>query len=348
MIYVLISLFFLVFLVSLFEERLQRYKKSLYAILCIILVLCAGFKTVGFDNDSEQYEYFFINNDNPYVLLAVEYSFLLISRLARLITDDVHIMFLLYGGLGVILKMSAIKKLSELWFLPILVYLGNYYVLHDLTQIRACIVSGLFMLSIIPLAEGNRKLASLFFIVGCFFHYSTLALLPTLFLTNKEMTPKWRLIWALVVPVGYIFCFAKINLLTTLPIPYIGDKIASYQELSEKGEKGSSINVFNAVFVVTWFSYLYVLYFYDTVIRHNKYLPLMLRLAGISIFLFLALSFLPVLSFRISELYGIVNIFIFANIYYTINPKWLGKTVVFVIGLSQFLINAFYAHFLHP
>lgn len=348
MIYVLISLFFVVFLISLFEERLQRYKKSLYTILCVILVLCAGFKPVGFDNDSEQYEYFFFNNDNPYVLFAVEYSFLLLSRLTRFFIDDVHVLFLLYGGLGVIMKMSAIRKLSELWFLPILVYLGNYYVLHDLTQIRACMVSGLFLLSIIPLAEGNRKLASLYLILGCVFHYSTLALLPALFFTNKEMTPKWRLIWAMVVPVGYLFWLSGINPLTTIPIPYIGDKLAAYQELSEKGEKGSTINVFNAVFVVTWFSYLYILYFYDTVIRHNKYLPLMLRLTGVSILMFLMLSFLPVLSFRISELYGVVEIFIFANIYYTINPKWLGKTVVLVIGLAQFLINAFYANFLHP
>lgn len=348
MIYILISLFFIVFAISLFEERLQKYKSVLYISLCVILVLCAAFKPVGFDNDSEQYEYFFYNNDNPYVLIGVEYSYVVLSRFFMHFTDDVHIMFLLYGGCGLLMKMSAIKRLSELWFLPIMVYLGNYYVLHELTQIRACVVSGLFMLAIIPLAEGNRKKAFWILVIGCIFHYSTLVLFPALFLTNKEMTPKWRIIWALVVPIGYLIYFLKINPLTTLPIPYIGDKLAAYQELSEKGQKGSIVNVFNAVFVVIWFSYLYILYFYDTVIKHNKYLPLMLRLTGISIFMFLVLTFLPVLSFRVSELYGIVEIFIFANIYYTINPKWLGKTVVLIIGLAQFCINAFYANFLHP
>ena len=54
MIYILISLFFIVFAISLFEERLQKYKSVLYISLCIILVFCAAFKPVGFDNDSEQ------------------------------------------------------------------------------------------------------------------------------------------------------------------------------------------------------------------------------------------------------------------------------------------------------
>ena len=160
MIYILISLFFIVFAISLFEERLQKYKSVLYISLCVILVLCAAFKPVGFDNDSEQYEYFFYNNDNPYVLIGVEYSYVVLSRFFMHFTDDVHIMFLLYGGCGLLMKMSAIKRLSELWFLPIMVYLGNSYVLHELTQIRACVVSGLFMLAIIPLAEGLRKTSS--------------------------------------------------------------------------------------------------------------------------------------------------------------------------------------------
>lgn len=348
MIYILFLLFFVVFVLSLIEDHIQHYRRGLYVTLTIILILCAAFKEIGFDNDSEQYQYLFFNHDNPYVLISVEYSFVLLSRFTQLFTDDVHCMFLIYGGLGVIMKMVAFRRLSELYFLPIIVYLGNYYVLHDLTQIRACMVSGLFLLALPHLAEGNRKRTAMYLLLGCVFHYSTIALFPALFLTNKEMTPKWRIIWALVIPIGYACYFLKINPLTSLPIPYIGDKLASYQELSEKGTKGSSINVFNAVFLVTWFAYLYILYFYDTVRQHNKYLPIMLRLTGVSILMFLMLSFLPVLSFRISELYGIAEIFIFANIYYTIKPGWLGKTVVLIIGLSQFCINAFYAHFLHP
>jgi len=348
MIYILLSVFLLVFIFAQLEERLKQYNKAIYISICVILILCAGFKEIGFDNDSENYEYFFLNYDDPYIQLAVEYSYLLIARIANTFTDDVHIMFLLYSGIGISLKMTAIKRFSELWFLPLLVYMGNYYVLHDLTQIRACVVSGIFLMTLLPLAEGKKRLVALLILVCCFFHYSSLALLPVLFLNNNELSKRSRIIWAMLVPVGYLICFAGINIMTDIPIPYIGDKLAGYQELSERGIKGSEINIFNAVFVVTWFTYLYILYFYDTVIKHNKYLPIMLKLTGISVFSFLVLSFLPVLSFRISELYGIAEIFIFANIYYTIKPAWLAKSVVAIVGIAMFMINAFYAEFLHP
>lgn len=348
MIYILLSVFFLTFIASLFEERTKRYNKAIYISIGVILFLCAGFKEIGFDNDSENYEFFYNHYDDPYVQMAVEYSYLFLSQLFNSLTDDAHIMFILYSGAGILLKMTAMKRLSELWFLPLLVYMGNYYILHDMTQIRACVVSGIFMMAIIPLAENRKGLTALLLLLGCVFHYSTLALFPVLFLSNKDMSKRTRLMWSLLVPLGYLLCFANINLLTEIPIPYIGDKLAAYQELSERGIKGSDINIFNAVFVVTWFTYIYILYFYDTVIKHNKYLPLMLRLTGLSVFSFLALSFLPVLSFRISELYGIAEIFIFANIYYTIKPGWLAKSVVAIVGIALFCINAFYAEFLHP
>lgn len=348
MVILLLFIILIVFALSLFEERLGKQRKYAYYFIGVVLVLFAAFKEVGFDNDSENYEYFFQHYDDPYLLLGVEYSFILLSQLFNTFTSDVHVMFLLYSGIGVFFKMSAIKKLSELWFLPLLVYLGNYYILHDLTQIRACVVSGLFLLSIIPLAEGNKKQAALFMAVGCIFHYSTLALFPALLLSNKEMTVKERIIWAMLVPAGYVLYFMKVNLLTEIPIPYIGDKLETYQELNEQGILGDEINVFNAVFIVTWFTYLYILLFHDIVVKRNKYLPLMLKLTGISVFSFTAFSFLPVLAFRISELYGIVEIIIFANIYYTIKPAWLAKTFVAVVGLTLFMVNAFYSEILHP
>lgn len=342
MIGILLIIIFLVFVAALMEEQMESQKLYVYAFIGVALVLCAGLKEVGFDNDSENYEYAFSHPDDPYLLITMEYSYLLISQWVGALTNDVHVMFFLYAGVGITLKMLAIRRLSELWFLPLLVYLGNYFLMHDLTQIRACVVSGLLLLAIKPWAEGRKGTAALLLLIGCLFHYSTLVLFPALFLGNNEMSKRERIAWAMVVPLGYLVYFAHINPLTTISLPYIGDKVEIYQNLNEKGVLGSEINVFNAVFVVTWFTYLYLLYFYDTVKEHNPYLPLMLKLTGISVFSFMFFAFLPVMSFRISELYGIVEILLFANIYYTIKPEWLGKCVVAVVGLAFFMLNVFY------
>lgn len=342
MIGILLIVFFLVFVAALLEERMESQRLYALVFIGVVLVLCAGLKEVGFDNDSENYDYAFSHPDDPYLLITMEYSFLLISQLVGALTSDVHVMFFLYAGVGITLKLLAIRRLSELWFLPILVYLGNYFLIHDLTQIRACVVSGLLLLAIKPWAEGRKGQAALLLLVGSLFHYSTLVLFPALFLGNGEMSKRERIAWAMVVPLGYLIYFSHINPLTTISIPYIGEKLEIYQDLNEKGIMGDQINVFNAVFLTTWAAYLYILLFYDSIKEHNKYLPLMIKLTGISIFSFIALSFLPVLAFRVSELFGIVEIVLISTIAYTIKPTMLGRAIVALYGLAVFCINVFY------
>lgn len=81
---------------------------------------------------------------------------------------------------------------------------------------------------------------------------------------------------------------------------------------------------------------------YDLIKDHNFYFPIMIKMMGLSIFSFAALSSLPVLAFRVSELYGIVEIVLFTNIYYTIKPEWVSRCIVMFIGITLFCINVFY------
>lgn len=248
----------------------------------------------------------------------------------------------MYALAGITIKMYAFRKLSDFWFLPMIVFLGNYYMLQDMTQIRASVVTGILLLSIIPLSQGKRSKVFLMIFGCCLIHYSSLALLPMLFLNNKDLSVNKRWLWAMIVPFGYALSLAKINILTELPIPYISSKIELYQELSEQGVKGDEINVFNAVVLVKMFTYLYVLYFYETIRYYNKYLPILVKMMGFSTLSYLTLSFLPTLAIRVSELYGIVDILMYTSIFYTIKPGWFGKLVVCTIGLVMFCINIFY------
>lgn len=346
MITLLIAIIIITAIFAIFEEYLEPYKKYIYAALAIILIATATFRPVGFDNDSTNYEYFFTHNDDKSLTFAVEFSFLQISRILRFFVDNVHIIFLFYAILGVSLKFEAIRRLSPILFLPVVIYLGNYFILHEMTQIRAGVASGLLLLSIPYLAERKWKQTLTCWFIALFFHYSSAALFLLVFLNNKDISNKWKIILASIIPIGYILYFLGVNVITTLPIPYIGNKIEAYQDLKAKGIIGDEINVFNAVFLVKEAIFLYLLYMYDTVKQFNKYLPLMLRIMALSIFSFLIFAPLPVLAFRISELYGIVDIILFTNIYYTIRPSILSKIIVCIIGFSLFAINVFYAKLL--
>lgn len=339
--FVLFAILLIVCALSFLEDRLQQYNRMIYSALSVVLILFAGLREVGFDRDSGNYDIYFINYDDPAIELVVEYSFRLLARIVHFFSDDVHWIFMFYAILGITLKMVAFRRLSKFWFLPLTVYLGNYYILHDLTQMRASVVAGLTFLAIPFIQQGRRKEAFGLFALGCVFHYSTLALLPAAFLSANDMGKRERWIWAAIIPLGYLAYFAQFNMATMIYIPYITDKIELYENLRDKGIAGDEINVFNLVFLVKCVAYIYILYFYDTVRHQEKYLPLMLRFMGISIFMFLFFAQLPVLSFRISELYGVVEIFIFTYILYTISPTWLGRMVVCAAAVSLFVINIF-------
>ena len=104
--------------------------------------------------------------------------------------------------------------------------------------------------------------------------------------------------------------------------------------------------MFNMVFLVEILIYFFLLIKYELIVEYNKYLPIMLKIMGFSIFSFLLFSSLPVLAFRTHELYGIVDIILFTNIYYVIRPRWISNIVVLIIGLSLLCISLFYADLL--
>ncbi len=346
MILFLLTIQILIFLFSLIEERTLKYNKPVYIVTGIVLILYAGLKEVGFDKDSETYEYYFTHYYDDSMLLSVEYSFRLLSMLGSFIYDDVHVIFLIYAGLAVTIKFYAFRRLSDCVYLPLVVYLGYFFIFHEMTQIRASVVASLVLLMIIPLAEGRKKMAALLLCAAVFFHYSAIALIPMLFLSNKEMGKKARAVWAMVIPLAYAICLAGVSFVFSLSIPYIGDKLQAYQTLRDQGVIGDEINVFNAILLVTIAAYFYCIYFYDTIALRCKYLPLIIKMTGISIFLFVTLSFIPVVAYRVYALYGIANILLFTCIYYTIKPDWLGKCVVGTIGITLFLINVFFTKLL--
>lgn len=327
----IVIIFILTAALAFLEANLsERDKKAVFWFIAIVLVLLAGFREIGIDPDSSNYEYAFHHYYDDRLAGAMEYSYMLISQLLSFFTSDAHSILLVYALGGLVLKFVAFRKLSEFYFAPVLVYLSFFYELHECTQIRTGVMSGLFMLAVPYMAEKQRIKAILLIALGCFFHTSALALVPFLFLSNKELTKKQMLFWIGIIPCAYVIYVMGSNLLVNIPIPYIENKLTNYEGNAETLDVG--VNVFSPLQLFTTMLFLYLLYFQDTIKEHNKYYPLMMKIFSLSLFAYVAFAFLPVLSQRVSYLYRIVTIILFTNIYYTIRPKWMGLLVVVMIS----------------
>ena len=330
----LIIIIFLIFL----EDYLGDYKKYVYWSFCIILILFSAFRPVGVDPDSKDYESMFLSNEDDPTFL-VDPSFLLLVSIFRTFTDNIHILFLFYAIIGISIKFYALRQLFPLYFLPLIIYFGHYYVLHDFIQMRAAIASAMLLLAIKPLSEGKKKTALGYLLIATVFHSSTLALYPILFFSNT-ITKIWKYILIAITPIGTILFLCHYDFITALPIPYIQDKIEWHISMTEAG----AYKELSLKFPFIWIHYaaiLYSLYFYDTIIIKCPVLPLLLKITACSLFCYYAFSSIPVIAGRLRELFSIVEIALLPCICYTIRPQFYGKVAVCMIGVVELIFTLF-------
>lgn len=333
--YILLSVLLITIILCYLEDYIKRYRSFLYILMGFVMVLIAGLREIGLDPDSENYEYSFQHYYQSSEMGMVEPSFTLISAVLNVFTDNVHLLFLVYAFLGVTIKLYAFKKNLQCIFVPMMLYISFYFVLHEMTQIRAGVVSALFLLAVYHIAKKEKRKALLLIIVGSFFHYSSLALLPTLMFGNKDFNRKENIMIALLIPLSYLIYFGGISMLLNTDIPLIGNKLAIYQQAMEKGKMTVNINVFDLVHLVSVMLFYYTLYFRKTITAFNENYNVVIKIVALGLFLHTSLAFLPVLALRISQLYCIVNIFLFSGIVYTVKQKWMGITILVLLSIFQ-------------
>ena len=142
MIFILFFTFFLFSLISFFLPQERLYKSILFFVLGFILILIAGFRSEEVVRDYVNYVTYFHDRD----FLAVEPAFVVISKIIYSLIGPYPIyLFLLFAILGVSFKLIAIKQLTEQWFLSLVIYLSNFFILHEMTQIRAGIASSFLL-----------------------------------------------------------------------------------------------------------------------------------------------------------------------------------------------------------
>ena len=333
--YILLSVLLITIILCYLEDYIKRYRSFLYILMGFVMVLIAGLREIGLDPDSENYEYSFQHYYQSSEMGMVEPSFTLISAVLNVFTDNVHLLFLVYAFLGVTIKLYAFKKNLQCIFVPLMLYISFYFVLHEMTQIRAGVVSALFLLAVYYIAKKEKRKALLLIIVGSFFHYSSLALLPTLMFGNKNFNRKENIMIALLIPLSYLIYFGGISMLLNTDIPLIGNKLAIYQQAMEKGKMTVNINVFDPVHLVSVMLFFYTLYFRKTITAFNENYNVVIKIVAIGLFLHTSLAFLPVLALRTSQLYCIVNIFLFSGFVYTFKQKWMGITILVLLSIFQ-------------
>lgn len=208
-----------------------------------------------------------------------------------------------------------------------------------MTQIRAGVASALLLLCIKPIYDRNLKLFLLFAVLAFSFHFSALMILPLWFLNTK---PQKKLL-IILIPISYLLFFLGVDLIMSIPISGVSEKIEIYKKLYEiGGDEWTNINLFNLVFLAKIAIFYFLLFRYEILFTQNNYFPILMKIYCMSLISYPLLATLPVFSTRVSEFYGVVDIVLIPFLYYIFKPIYFSKAIIIFIGLSLLLIDLFY------
>lgn len=340
---ILLSLFVVISLFAFLEEKFSpKVVNIFFCVLVLVMALFAGLRPDNIDHDYDTYVSMYNNGED----FTTEITFTLIADFIRNVVDNVTFLFLLYALVSLTLKGIVIRRLSNLCFLALLMYFSTSYILHDFNQIRAGVATGFMLLGIPYLNAGKRWFYVLFVILATLFHYSAFILIFLCFMDYKPMKPWQYAFYGMIIPFCYLAYFLHINVFYMIPIPYFEEKMEAYENLQHTAE-AYDVNVFNLL-LLTKIVIVYFLFFYARLIeKHNQYFPVLLKIEVLSIGAFVLFTEVPIVSFRINELLGVVEIVLFPMLFYAFNPKWVANVIVVLMAFILMMIYLFYNKFLY-
>lgn len=345
-IFIFYSLFVILAFLSFFLSNNKTailVQKKWLPLISVVLIVVATFRPETMRDYATYTDSFFSTNE----FLRYEPAYVFLVQLIKGFTSEVKFLFLIMSTISITLNIIAIKKWANFIILSILVYLSNLFIIHDMIQIRCAVSCALFLFAI-PYIYQRNFLKFIFIIFICtLFHYSSIVLVFFYFLNSSNINTYF---YYSLIPLSYLLCFLNSRLgtfISIIPIDFVQEAWNMYSNAMDN-DIGTKINLFN-IFIILRIIICYFLLFYSKSIKlYNNYFIIWIKIYTFSICAFLILSDVPVLSFRISELFQCVEFLLLPMLMYIPirNGYVLKKISVIWIGLIFLFINAFYNQFL--
>jgi len=209
LVFLLFTLYSSVALLNLSTNRVS--KKTYYSII-FILILTASFRTPGLD---------YITYYNIYygeIEKIVEPAIILLSQIYNQVGFNHFSLFFTFAFLSIFLKAKGIEKVSPIPILSVAVLLSKYFIYHDLIQIRAGVVVGIFIFSLQYLYSKQYIAYTALIILACTFHISAIVFLFIIVLEKISFNPFTYFLIVLISLTVALLQFYPTDLIIYIPI----------------------------------------------------------------------------------------------------------------------------------
>ncbi|MBO5592084.1 MAG: EpsG family protein [Prevotella sp.] len=338
----ILSIFAIVVVLSLMEDHMPAWQKLILLFSIAIALICISTFKPMTTADAANYEKFFYFHDNILIETMTEPTYIYLSRLYLSLGFGVIAMFLTYALIAIPIKLTLLWKLTPFVFTAMIVYVGIYYPMQDVVQIRCGVATAFLFWTIIPLEKRQYFKAAALLIVAALFHYSSLAFLPILFVGNMEIGKYWKWILGLSIPICILLYIAGFGAFSLIPGEAIEGKLDHYREVSETGADVKYVPYKQIAFMAEFIMLYIFIFFYDTIHRHCRYAPILIKVLALEMGFLILFADIEVLGKRLHDLFGIFNTLSFTCLLYIIRPRYVAR-----IGLAAFCLTHYIVHMIN-
>lgn len=348
-------LYFIFIAILAIQYQFTPFKSNILLIIVVILLaFLAGFQDVSVSRDHQSYQDTFDNiyeiTDNGfYYLLTFEPGFVVIVIFFRKLFEfnyGIAIM-LFYALASLTLKVFTIKRLSINPYLTLLFYFSYFFLIHEMTQIRIALASGIFLISLIPFINGKRGTFVALVLLATCFHFSAIFYLALLIFDSKKLNKKLYLGLILLSIILAIIKLPLLSVLGNFDPSEVSGKFNAYVEMSENGSV--AINVFNSLNILNILCCVFLLIWIkkDDLIE-DKRLIVFLKCNILSIFLLSFFAGAPAFSMRFSQLFSIAQIFLFPYFLKYLPARRFNIFILVLVAAFFFYVIQFHGEVLGP
>lgn len=350
-----IIIFILLMLAAIAWEVRPFKTYPLLIFFTIILALFAGLRGPYIDKDYLNYENGIthieeVNSQTEETIIPFfEPGFYLLSVTAKSLFPNKYVLAIMvfYAIASISMKALGIRLIAVNPFMVLLLYFSQFFLLHEMTQVRIGMATGMFLLGLYCLCHKKKFYFVIIILLATAFHYSCILYLSLLLFDTESFNRK-----LLLAALGVALLLAIIKLPMLPLIGFLGGeafvKIDNYVRIVESGQ-AEQINTLNVLTLITWLIVLILVCFLPVeFLQTNPFAILNLKLLVLSIIVLNAMSSLPTMAFRMSELFSVVTMFAVYYLRYVIPNRIIAVAAMVLVASAQFFITLFYGQLLEP
>lgn len=232
-------------------------KTVLFISFCTFLIVLAGVRGIGVDNDSASYDAAFslIQNITYSDIITGNYpfnferGFVLLNKLIYDFGGNIHTLLFVVALISGMFTYYLIYKISPYPFSSLLFYISFLYLFRDFTQIRYGLAGSLIFFATYLFIHKKYYSSTLLFCLSLLFHnasYIMLLVLPFITIVKKKAV---YMVLPFICTIGLFYNFFPV----LLRGPFSTDHMQIY--LDEKTSGGLAISILGYLLMIAFFCF---------------------------------------------------------------------------------------------